>query len=63
MDIAELYARTPVERHSEIVISGDRLFFDGEEYVIQGDGKLTLIRSQKGLEQGLAQIKTKLEIK
>lgn len=63
MDIAELYARTPVERHSEIVVSDNRLFFDGEEFVIQGDGRLTLIRSQKGLEQGLAQISTKLGVK
>ena len=63
MKLNEFYVQTPVARHSEIVISGDRLFFDGEEYVIQGDGKLILIRSRKGLEQKLAQIEARLVIK
>lgn len=63
MKITELYARTPVERHSEIVVSGDRLYFDGEEYVIRQDGELKLVHSHKGIEQGLDQIRTKLAIK
>lgn len=63
MNVAELYDKTPVERHQEIVISGDRLFFDGEEYIIRGDDELRLVRSQKGVEQKLAQITTKLGIK
>ncbi len=37
-------------RHHEIVVSGDRLFFENEEYVINAEGELKLIRSQKELE-------------
>ena len=61
--ITELYQQVPVERHQEIVVSGDRLFFDGEEHIIGGDGELKLIRSQKGLEQRLTEIKTQLGVK
>ena len=63
MNIIELYAKTPVDRHQEIVVSGGRLFFDGEEYVIGGDGELKLIRSSKGLAQSLEQILVKMGIK
>ena len=63
MNIVEFYAKTPVERHSEVVVSGDRLYFDGEEYAIRQDGELKLVHSHKGIEQGLAQIRTKLGIK
>ena len=63
MNITELYDKTPVGRHSEVVVSGDRLYFDGEEYVIRQDGELKLVHSHKGIEQGLAQIRTKLGIK
>ncbi len=63
MNIVELYKQVPQERHQEVVASGDRLFFDGEEYIIEGDGELKLIRSQKGLEQHLARIETKLDVK
>ena len=64
MNIMELYQQTPVEKHKEIVVSGDRLFFDGEEYIISGiDRELKLIHFHKGLEQEIAKIKTKLGIK
>lgn len=63
MNLIELYEQTPVERHSEIIVSGDRLFFDDEEYFIQPDGELKLIRSNKSLEEGLAGIKGKLGAK
>ena len=62
MNIAELYAKTPVYRHQEIVFSDDRLFFDGEEYVIEGDGELRLICSFKDLNQRVEQILTRLDI-
>lgn len=63
MNIAELYAKTPVDRHQEIVVSGNRLFFNGEEYVIGGENdELRLVRSTKELEQRLAQITAKLGI-
>lgn len=63
MNIVELYEQTPVERHSEIVISGDRLFLDGDEYIIEANEELKLIRSNKQLDQKLAQIATKLGVK
>lgn len=63
MTITELYAKTPVDRHQEIVVSGGRLFFEGEEYAINGDGELRLIRSSKALNQRLEQILTKLSVK
>ena len=63
MNIVELYEQIPVEKHSEIVVSGDRLFFDGEEYVIEAEEELKLIRSNKQLDQKLAQIATKLGVK
>lgn len=46
-ELVELYQQTPAERHSEIIVSGDRLFFDGEEYVVCSNGEVNLVRSQK----------------
>lgn len=63
MNIVELYKQTPVERHQEIVVSGDRLFFDSEEYIINGDGELRLSRSQKDLLQKVDEIRAKLGVK
>ncbi|MEE8470593.1 MAG: hypothetical protein V3S51_04615 [Dehalococcoidia bacterium] len=61
MNIEELYGQTPVSRHDEILVSGDRLFFDNEEYVITGaDQELVLVRSQKVLEQQIAEVKSSL---
>ena len=61
MKIEELYEKTPAARHQEIVISGDRLFFEGEEYILKGP-ELVLVRSQKGIEEKLAQIETRLGV-
>ena len=60
MNLKELYDQTPVGRHSEIVVSGDRLYFDGEEYVIRQDGELKLVHSHKGLEEDIASVKATL---
>ena len=49
MNLVGLYKQTPVERHPEIIVSGDRLFFDNEEYIIGGDGELKLVHSDKEL--------------
>lgn len=62
MNIIELYKQTPVERHQEIVISGDRVFFDNEEYVILAGGELKLVHSHKELSQKVNQVITKLGI-
>lgn len=63
MKVSDLYAQAPRQRHSEIVISGDRLYFDGEEYAISGEGELSLIRSPKNLEQKIDELKTAVESK
>ncbi len=63
MNVVELYEQVPVERHREIVVSGDRLFFNSEEYIINGDGELRLARSQKDLLQKVDEIRTKLDVK
>ena len=60
MNLIELYKQTPVARHSEIIVSSDRLFFDGEEYILQGDEELKFIRSEKELKQKLIAIEAKL---
>jgi hypothetical protein len=57
----ELYQQIPASRHHEIVVSGDRLFFDGDEYVIQGDDRLEPVRSIKSLEQQMAEIIARLD--
>lgn len=62
MNLTELYSQTPVERHREVVISSDRLYFDNEEYVIAGGEELIQVKSQKVLEQKLARIEAKLGI-
>lgn len=62
MNLVELYEQTPRERHPAIVVSGDRVFPDGEEYVIELGGQLRLVRSSRGLEQRLAQIVAKLGV-
>ena len=62
MNIVELYAQTPVEQHEEIVVSGNRLFFDGEEYIVGEEGELKLVRSEKELSQKVEQIRIKLGI-
>ena len=60
MNLVELYKQTPEDRHSEIIVSSDRLFFDGAEYVLQPDGELRLVRSEKELKQKLIAIEAKL---
>ena len=62
MNIVELYQQTPVARHSEIIVSSNRLFFNGEEYILQPDGELKLVRSEKELKQKLIAIETKLGV-
>ena len=61
MDLVQLYQQTPVARHPEIIVSNDRVFFDDEEYIIQPDGELKLVRSEKELKQKLIAIEAKLD--
>lgn len=60
MNLVELYQQTPVEKHPEIVVAGDRLFFDGEEYLVLADGDLKLVRSEKELLLRMDQISGEL---
>lgn len=66
MNLRELYDKVPVEQHKNIKVIGDRVFVkdaDGSmsEYVDNGE-ELWLVRSDKELEQRLAQIEAKLSI-
>jgi hypothetical protein len=63
MNLIEFYEQTPVVRHPEIIVSGDRLFFDEEGDIIRGDGELKLIRSEKQSRQRLEQIVDALDIR
>lgn len=65
MNLAELYEQTPVERHQDIKVVGDRVFIkdiDGDvvEYLLDGQGELWLVRSDKKLKGDVAAIKNKV---
>ena len=60
MTIVELYTKTPVERHSEIVVSGDRPYFEEGEYAILANDELKLIHSHKKLNEDIASVKATL---
>ena len=62
MNIAELYAKTPIDKHQQIVISGGRLFFDGDEYMtVSENDELRLVHSLKGLENDITSIKATVD--
>lgn len=60
MTLSELYQQPPVSQHPEIVVSGNRVFFDGAEYLLLPGGEMKLLRSQKALEQKLDEILARL---
>jgi len=65
MNLVELYQQTPVERHQNIKVVGDRVFvkdIDGnvDEYLLDSQGELWLTRSDKKLKADIAAIKNKL---
>ena len=68
MNLTELYEQTPVERHRDIRISGDRVFVKGtegnvDEYLVSGEEQeLHLIRSDREQRQDIKAIKSKLGI-
>jgi hypothetical protein len=66
MNLAELYAQVPAEKHNDIIVSGDRVFVkdsDGyvDEYLIS-DEELWLVHSDRELKQDIEAIKSKLGI-
>lgn len=62
MKLTDLYQQQPPGRHQEIIVLGDRVFFDGEEFAIGADGELRLLRSQKALTQKIDAIRAKLGV-
>jgi hypothetical protein len=66
MNLVELYAQTPVEKHVDIVVAEGRVFVRSaegtEEYALLPDGEMELVRSDKDIRAGLTQIKGKLGI-
>jgi len=56
MNLADLYAQTPVEKHHEIIVSGDRVFFEGEEFILDPEGNLRKIHSWKEIYERLDRI-------
>ena len=67
MNLVELYQQTPVERHRDIKVVGDRVLVrdaDGNitEYLISEDEELWLVRSDKEQREGIKAIKAKLGI-
>ena len=67
MNLVELYQQTPVERHKDIKVVGDRVLVgdaDGNvaEYLISEDEELWLVRSDKEQRQDIKAIKAKLGI-
>ncbi len=61
MNIVDLYKQTSVDKHPDIIVIGDRLFFDNEEYILSPDGDLRLLRSDKEMKQKIITIEANLE--
>ena len=66
MNLIDLYSQTPVERHGDIRVSGDRVMARGsdgnmDEYIIF-EGELWLARSDREQKQDIKAIKSKLGI-
>jgi hypothetical protein len=66
MNLTELYAATPVEKHGDIRVVGERVIVRSddiyEEYLTLASGELWLARSNRKEIQDLAAIKSKLGI-
>ena len=67
MNLVELYQQTPVERHRDIKVVGDRVFVKDtegsvDEYLISEDEELWLIHSERKERQDIQAIKSKLGI-
>ncbi len=65
MNLVELYAQTPVGKHSGIRVVDNKVYVrdaDGSvtEYLILGDGELWLAQSDKTLKTDIAAIKQKV---
>lgn len=68
MNLIELYEQTPVETHLRIKVRGDQVYIideDGDanlEYLIDGDGELIPLYSEKKLKADIKAIRKKLNV-
>ncbi len=67
MNLIELYEQTPVERHRDIKVVGDKVLVrdtDGNitEYLLLDGGELWLVHCDKEQRQDIKAIKSKLGI-
>ena len=67
MNLNELYRLTPLERHGDIKVVGDRVFIKDaggtvDEYLIIRDDELWLIHSDREQKETLNAIKSKLGV-
>jgi hypothetical protein len=66
MNLVELYAAMPVEKHGDIKVSDDKVVVKTgngtDEYLIDGNGELYLVSSDTDVRSDLAAIKGKLGI-
>lgn len=62
MKLKDLYDSIPPAEHGQVLLSGDRVYYDGEEFIVGGDGELHLVHSHKALQERLDQIAAELGI-
>ena len=65
MNLAELYEKTPIARHKDIKVVGDKVFVkdtDGsvDEYLVVDDGELWLVRSDREVKRDVKAIRDRL---
>ena len=66
MNLVELYKQTPVEKHKDIKVIGNRVFVkdteeDVQEFLISEVGELWLIHSEKTLASQINTLKADIE--
>ena len=67
MNLVELYLKTPVEKHSQIIVRGDEVYLVDDEgdanpaYLIKDDQLLPVYSARK-LKQDITAIKKKLGV-
>jgi len=63
MNLSEFYEQIPAERHHEVILSGDRLYFGDEEFIIDPEGNIHKIHSWKEIHERLDRIERLLKKK
>ena len=65
MNLAELYEKTPIARHKDIKVSGDKVFVKDtngsvDEYLVVDNGELWLVRSDREVKRDVKAIRDRL---